>query len=177
MLAACSIVNTLGCFQRTILSCTGPVAPLIQTVEQGDQAMNRILTCAFLLLPLCASAQEPINPVDKKSAPDSKAPSAAPKLVNPVKPTPNSLAIGKKAYTSDCAMCHGKDGAGAGELAVTMNLKVRDYRDPASLKDLTDGEIYSIIANGKGQMTGEAGRMKAGQIWDVVNYIRSLSKK
>ena len=77
--------------------------------------MNRILTCAFLLLPLCASAQEPINPVDKKSAPDSKAPSAAPKLVNPVKPTPNSLAIGKKAYTSDCAMCHGKDGAGAGE--------------------------------------------------------------
>jgi len=26
-------------------------------------------------------------------------------------------------------------------------------------------------------MTGEAGRMKAGQIWDVVNYIRSLSKK
>ena len=58
-----------------------------------------------------------------------------------------------------------------------MNQKVRDYRDPASLKDLTDGEIYSIIANGKGQMTGEAGRMKAGQIWDVVNYIRSLSKK
>jgi len=32
------------------------------------------------------------------------------------------------------------------KLAVTMNLKVRDYRDPRSLKDLTDGEIYSIIA-------------------------------
>ena len=97
--------------------------------------------------------------------------------VNPVKPTPESLALGKKAYKSDCAMCHGQEGEGGGELAVSMNLKLRDYRDPESLKALPDGEIYSIIANGKGQMTGEAGRMKPAQIWDVVNYIRSLSKK
>ncbi|MGA2299120.1 MAG: cytochrome c [Candidatus Acidiferrum sp.] len=138
--------------------------------------MKLILSFLFLLL-LHASPQEPSKPADDKPAADSKSSSEAAKLVNPVKPTPNSLAIGKKAYTSDCAMCHGKDGAGAGELAVTMNLKLRDYRDPASLKDLTDGEIYSIIADGKGQMTGEAGRMKPGQMWDVVNYIRSLSKK
>ncbi len=139
--------------------------------------MKQILTCAILLLPLYASAQEPNKPVDAKPAAESTPAAPAPKLLNPVKPTPNSLAIGKKAYTSDCAMCHGKYGAGGGELAVTMNLKLLDYRDPASLKDMTDGEIYSIIANGKGQMTGEAGRMKPGQMWDVVNYTRSLSKK
>ena len=139
--------------------------------------MRLFLSFLILLMPLLASPQEPSKPADKKPAPDSANPSPAPKQVNPVKPTPNSLAIGKKVYTSDCAMCHGKDGAGAGELAVTMNLKLRDYRDPASLKDMTDGDIYSIIANGKGQMTGEAGRMKPGQMWDVVNYIRSLSKK
>ena len=139
--------------------------------------MKLVFACLLLLLPLHTSAQEPSKPVDDKPAADSATPPPAPKLVNPVKPTPNSLAIGKKAYTSDCAMCHGKEGAGGGELAVTMNLKLRDYRDPASLKDMTDGEIYSIIANGKGQMTGEAGRMKPSQIWDVVNYIRSLSKK
>jgi mono/diheme cytochrome c family protein len=74
-------------------------------------------------------------------------------------------------------MCHGKEGAGDGDLARDMQLKLRDYRNPAALKELTDGEIYSIIANGKGKMTGEEGRMKPEQIWDMVNYIRSLAKK
>jgi len=87
------------------------------------------------------------------------------------------LAAGKKAYLSDCAMCHGKEGAGDGDLAVDMKLKLRDYRDAGALKDLSDAEVYAIINNGKGQMTGEDGRMKAEQIWDVVNYVRSLVKK
>ncbi|HKM84140.1 MAG TPA: cytochrome c [Candidatus Acidoferrum sp.] len=139
--------------------------------------MRLFLSFLFLLLPLHVFPQNLSKPPGDKAAADAKTSPEVARLVNPVKPTPNSLALGKKAYTSDCAMCHGKDGAGAGELAVTMNLKLRDYRDPASLKDLTDGEIYSIVANGKGQMTGEAGRMKPRQIWDVVNYIRSLSKK
>lgn len=139
--------------------------------------MKLILVCALFLLPLQAPTQEPSKPVDAKPAADSTTPPPAVKKVNPVKPTPDSLALGKKVYTSDCAMCHGKDGSGTGELAVTMNLKLRDYRDPDSLKDMADGDIYSIIADGKGQMTGEAGRMKPRQIWDVVNYVRSLSKK
>jgi mono/diheme cytochrome c family protein len=139
--------------------------------------MKQILVCALLLLPLQAFTQEPNKPVDDKPVADSTTTPPAPKQVNPVKPTPTSLALGKKVYTSDCAMCHGKEGAGAGELAVTMKLNLRDYRDPASLQEMTDGDIYSIIANGKGQMTGEAGRMKPAQIWNVVNYVRSLSKK
>jgi len=139
--------------------------------------MRLFLSFLFLLLPVYAFPQDLSKPPDDKPAPSSQTSPAATKKVNPVKSTPNSLAIGKKAYTSDCAMCHGKEGAGGGELAVTMNLKLLDYRDPDSLKALPDGEIYSIIANGKGQMTGEAGRMKPGQIWDVVNYIRSLAKK
>ena len=38
------------------------------------------------------------------------------KLVNPVKPTAESLAQGKKYYGYDCAMCHGKTGDGKGEV-------------------------------------------------------------
>ena len=74
-------------------------------------------------------------------------------------------------------MCHGKEGAGDGDLAEDMHLKLRDYRDVAALKDLTDGDIYSIINNGKGKMTGEEGRLKPDEIWDVVNFVRSLAKK
>jgi mono/diheme cytochrome c family protein len=115
---------------------------------------------------------------------DAPKPAAAPATsaadaakVNPVKPTPVSLASGKKTYGTDCAMCHGKTGAGDGDLATDMKLTLKDYRNPDSLKDISDGEIFSIIEKGKGQMSGEEGRLKAPQIWDLVNYVRSLSKK
>jgi mono/diheme cytochrome c family protein len=101
----------------------------------------------------------------------------AAKLVNPTKPTAASLAAGKKTYGTDCAMCHGKAGAGDGDLATDMKLKLKDYRDAESLKGMTDGEIYQVIDKGKGQMSGEEGRLKPAQIWDVVNYVRTLAKK
>jgi len=113
--------------------------------------------------------------VDKASG-DTKVADTS-KLVNPVKASPDSIAAGKKSYGLDCAMCHGKDGSGNGDLATDMKLKLKDYRDAAALKDMTDGEIYGVILNGKGQMTGEEGRLNATQIWNVVNYVRSLAKK
>ena len=137
--------------------------------------MTTTLACLLLLILLHAFPQEP-KQAEEKSAAESKSPETA-KRLNPVKPTPSSIASGKKSYTYDCAMCHGKEGAGDGDLAGQMHLKLRDYRDPAALKELTDGEIYSIITNGKGQMTGEEGRMKPEQIWNLVNYIHSLAKK
>jgi hypothetical protein len=45
------------------------------------------------------------------------------------------------------------------------------------LKDMTDGEMFYIIQKGKGDMTGEGDRQKPEGIWNMVNYIRSLSKK
>jgi mono/diheme cytochrome c family protein len=154
-----------------------PGARLTRSVVEGDQAMKLVIVCAFLLLPLYCASQEPAKPAEGKPAVDSKAAPDAAKQGNPVKPTPTSLASGKKQYSSDCAMCHGKEGGGDGDLAADMHLKLRDYRDPAALEKLTDGEIYTIINTGKGQMTGEEGRMKPDQIWDVVNYLRSLAKK
>jgi mono/diheme cytochrome c family protein len=120
--------------------------------------------------------QDAQQPAVEKASGDTKAADTS-KLVNPVKSSPDSIAAGKKSYGLDCAMCHGKDGSGNGDLATDMKLKLKDYRDPAALKDMTDGEMYGVILNGKGQMTGEEGRLNATQIWNVVNYIRSLSKK
>jgi mono/diheme cytochrome c family protein len=163
-------------FWRTILCGNGPDTPLTSALGKGDQAMKVKLAFVFLLLPLYTSPQEPKKQTEEKPAVESKSTTEPAKRINPVKPTPSSIASAKKSYNYDCAMCHGKEGAGDGELAESMHLKLRDYRDPATLKDLTDGEIYSIIANGKGQMTGEEGRMKPERIWDMVNYIRALAK-
>jgi mono/diheme cytochrome c family protein len=73
-------------------------------------------------------------------------------------------------------MCHGKDGDGKGDLAADMKVKLLDYTDPAALKDKTDGELFYIIKNGKGEMTGEGDRLKPDEMWNLVNYVRSFSK-
>ena len=134
--------------------------------------------CASLLLPLRCLSQEPAKPAEEKpAASDAKPPSDSAKKENPVKSSPTSLASGKKKYGQDCAMCHGKEGAGDGDLAEDMHLKLKDLREAESLKEMTDGDIYTIINNGKGKMMGEEGRLKPDEIWDVVNFVRSLSKK
>lgn len=139
----------------------------------------RVVT-ALALLSFAVSAQEESKPAAApaaRPAAESKIPPEAAKVPNPVKPTPASLAQGKKSYGFDCAMCHGKDGDGKGDLAEDMKLKLNDYRDPAALKDFTDGELFYIIKNGKGEMTGEGDRAKSDEVWNLVNYVRSFAKK
>jgi mono/diheme cytochrome c family protein len=97
-------------------------------------------------------------------------------MVNPVKPTAESIARGKKLYGYDCAMCHGKDGGGKGDEAENMKMKIRDLRDPSALKERTDGELFYILKNGKGQMPPED-RGGPEALWNLINYIRSFASK
>jgi mono/diheme cytochrome c family protein len=94
----------------------------------------------------------------------------------PVKASSESLARAKKIYGYECAVCHGEDGSGAGDLAKNMKAKMGDFRDPSALKAHTDGELFYIIKNGKGEMEGEGPRLKPEDTWNLVNYLRSLSK-
>jgi mono/diheme cytochrome c family protein len=116
------------------------------------------------------------QPPAKAPAPESKTPPEAAAKVNPVKPTPESLAKGKKLYGYDCAMCHGKDGDGKGDMASDMK-NVTDFTNPGALKNRTDGELFYVIRNGRGEMPLEGDRAKDGDLWNMVNYIRSLAKK
>jgi mono/diheme cytochrome c family protein len=109
-------------------------------------------------------------------AAEVKTPLAAMNPVNPVKPSAESLARAKKIYGYECAMCHGDDGGGAGDLAKNMKVKMADFRDPTALKGHTDGELFNIIKNGKGEMDGEGQRVKPDDTWNLVNYLRSFSK-
>lgn len=137
--------------------------------------MRIVLCVAALVAIFCfsVSAQE-----QKPAAPaaESKMPPEAAKVPNPVKPTAASLAAGKKTYGYDCAMCHGKEGDGKGDLADDMKLKLLDFNDPAALKDKTDGELFYVIKNGKGEMPAEGERVKPDEVWNLVNYVRSFSK-
>jgi mono/diheme cytochrome c family protein len=113
----------------------------------------------------------------QQPAANSAIPAEAAKMVNPVKPTADSQAHAKKMYGYECAMCHGTNGNGKGDVVADLKLTLKDYTDPAALKDLTDGEIFYIIKNGKGQMPGEGDRAKPDDLWNLVILLRSFSKK
>src|SRR5580658_461963 len=108
------------------------------------------------LLVLSALLSFSLSPQQPAATPaPSTVPAEAARMVNPVKPTPESQTHAKKMYGYDCAMCHGESGNGKGDLVGDMKLTLKDYTDSAALKDLTDGQIFYIIKNGKGQMPGE----------------------
>ena len=96
---------------------------------------------------------------------------------NPVKPSPEGLAAARKVYGYDCAMCHGPKGDGKGDLVESMKLTMHDWNDPASLAGKSDGEIFFIITKGKGKMMGEGDRLPETMRWNMVNLVRSYSKK
>ena len=109
----------------------------------------------------------------------AKSPSMASNTVNPVHPTHESQTRAKAIYGYDCVMCHGAKGDGKGDMNTDGKMKVPDLRDPASLKGLTDGDIYNIIEAGRADMPDmppEDGRAKPDEIWNLVIYLRSFSK-
>jgi mono/diheme cytochrome c family protein len=139
---------------------------------------NLVFFSVFLALRVSIPHLPTVSAQQAAPAPiPDKVPAEDAKLVNPVKPTAESLAHIKKLYGYDCAMCHGKNGDGQGDLADSMKLKLKDWRDPASIKELTDGELFYIISKGRGQMPAGAEQMKPNEIWTMVIYVRSLADK
>jgi mono/diheme cytochrome c family protein len=105
--------------------------------------------------------------------------SAAAKMKNPVKATPESIEAGKTAYNKYCKFCHNDDATGNGKLAP------KDTHPP-NLVDAkwdhgsTDGEIFENIKEGIGpkfDMKPMKAKMKDEDIWNVINYLRSLGPK
>jgi mono/diheme cytochrome c family protein len=125
-----------------------------------------------LLLSFLAAAQS------AKPAPRTSyypVPVTAAREPNPVPATPESIAEGKKIYSYDCAQCHGATGDGKTDAG--KDLKIPDFTDPAALKDRTDGALFYIVKSGHGDMPREGNRVKTGQLWDLVNYIRTFARK
>jgi len=144
--------------------------------------MHRLAAILCLLLLVVAAGlsqetQEKKETVPAQAPANLLIPLDEVKRENPVKPTEASLADGKKLFGYQCAMCHGDKGDGKTELAESMKLTMKDYTDPAALKDFTDGALGYILEKGKGKMPGQEGRMSANQKWNMINYIRSLAKK
>jgi mono/diheme cytochrome c family protein len=138
----------------------------------------------FLFLPVLFLVGAPAFLPQSQTTPSTPAPASqlAPipaeytKMTNPVKPTAESLARAKQIYSWDCALCHGDNGNGKGDVAVEQKLGLPDLRDPTALKSWTDGQLFYIIRNGRGKMPAEDGRAKDNEVWNIIIYLHSMSK-
>ena len=101
-------------------------------------------------------------------------------LKNPVKSTPESIKAGQQAFNGMCRQCHGPLGRGDGMMA-SKTQPPSDLTDGTWDHGATDGEIFAVIANGvpkeKTLMKGIKGKVADTDIWNIVNYIRSLEER
>lgn len=79
-------------------------------------------------------------------------------------------AAAQATYKAKCAACHGADGKGK------EALKTQDWASSA-VQGMSDAELTSIIADGKGKMPAYGKSLKPDQVKDMVAYIRSFGKK
>jgi mono/diheme cytochrome c family protein len=95
---------------------------------------------------------------------------------NPFPISKGGIAAAKPLYDTNCGICHGEKGDGAGYL-------VRDDgaypAQPANLINdamigSTDGRLYYAIMYGKNVMGGYGDKLNFEERWQVIHYIRSL---
>ena len=95
---------------------------------------------------------------------------------NPVASNANSINKGRQAFQKACRHCHGPKGLGDGPLA-PKNPSPANLTDDEWKYGSSDGEIFAIIANGVGgdsEMKGVRSELTATDMWNIVNYLRSM---
>jgi high-affinity iron transporter len=97
-------------------------------------------------------------------------------IKNPVAADAASIAAGKKIFSARCADCHGDTGVGDGMEGEGMDPPPANLADATWKHGSTDGEIFTVIKNGvKGTgMKSFGSKLTTTEIWNVVNYIRTL---
>ena len=85
------------------------------------------------------------------------------------------LREGKKAYDTNCAVCHGATGKGDGPGAAALNPKPKNLADK-EIQDQTDGELFWKISKGRGVMPPWE-QFPEKDRWSLVHYLRSLAPK
>jgi mono/diheme cytochrome c family protein len=101
-------------------------------------------------------------------------------IKNPVAATAVSVTAGRGVYGKNCRHCHGLRGKGDGPLA-PKNPSPADLTDTKWDHGDSDGEIFTIIKNGApapmSEMKGMKGTLTDKDIWNVVNFIRTIGPK
>jgi mono/diheme cytochrome c family protein len=100
-------------------------------------------------------------------------------LKNAVPASAASIAAGQALYQKQCAGCHGDTAKGDGAMGEELNPRPSNLTDADWKHGSTDGEIFTVIRDGVKStgMKAYSRKLTTHQLWDVVNYVRSIGPK
>jgi mono/diheme cytochrome c family protein len=96
-------------------------------------------------------------------------------MKNPIAKSDVSDKAGLAVFTKNCAACHGKTGLGDGVKARALKNFPGDFTK-ADFQGLADGELFYKTKNGRDEMPKYDGKLTDDDIWNTVNYLRTLKK-
>jgi mono/diheme cytochrome c family protein len=96
-------------------------------------------------------------------------------MKNPVAVGDASTKQGQILYTKNCASCHGKAGLGDGVKARSLKTFPGDF-SKADFQNQTDGDLFYKSKMGRDEMPKYEGKLTDDDIWNMVNYMRTLKK-
>jgi len=96
-------------------------------------------------------------------------------LRNPIPRSADSIARGRQLFAKDCAVCHGAEGKGDGVAALPQ--RPDDLSRIAPPPIFPDGVIAYRILNGVNLMPAFKTTFSENEVWDLLNFIRSLAPK
>jgi mono/diheme cytochrome c family protein len=96
-------------------------------------------------------------------------------MANPVTPDETSVKAGQLSYEKRCALCHGKTGQGDGVKGKICRTFPGDFSSE-TFQSYTDGEIFFQTKFGRGEMPAYNNHVPDTEIWNMVNYVRTLKK-
>ncbi len=97
-------------------------------------------------------------------------------LRNPIARTAQSIARGRDLFQKDCAICHGAEGKGDGPAAAGLPKRPKDLGRLAPPPIFPDGVVAYRIIQGVRLMPAFGATLSEDEIWDLLNFIRSLRK-
>jgi mono/diheme cytochrome c family protein len=86
-----------------------------------------------------------------------------------------NMARGRERFNISCKDCHGIAGDGKGITSKYGLVGAANYHSDM-FRDMSDGEIFNTISNGKGQMLGYGYNVTIDDRWRIVMYIRALQR-
>jgi len=98
-------------------------------------------------------------------------------LRNPIPRSAESIARGRQQFAKNCAVCHGAEGRGDGAAATALPQRPDDLSKIASPPIFPDGVVAYRIVNGVNMMPAFKSTLSENEIWDLLNFIRSLKKQ
>ena len=135
--------------------------------------MHRVSSSLMFGLGLALVAMTTLSAQNPGGSAEGKA------MKNPVASSAASIAAGQAAYPKNCRFCHGPEAKGNGPMA-PKDSHPSDLTDAKWDRGATDGEIFLVIRDGAGpefKMKGYKSRMSETDMWNVVNYLRSIGPK